>query len=111
MIISQPSNTTVSENMPVTLNCTVKASANSMYHKLVWREGDAYVQSDDHYSLSSSQFDSSMNTQQYFLTIHQVVSPAAYTCELLSTSYKVIGSKTQHIFVEKGEVCPEYIYM
>lgn len=101
-ISSQPSNVSISINMSVTLNCTVKTSANLKPHdyKLLWMEGDGFVQSSDYYSLWTES--SGTNIQHHYLIIHQVVNPATYTCTLLSTSYQVMDSKTQHIFLEKG---------
>ena len=95
--------------MPVRLNCTVQASAHSRYHKLVWLEGDAFIPSGDHrYSMWSSQFDYSSNTQDYFLTIRRVVCPASYRCALMSTSGKIIDSNTIRVDVTESKHCLDY---
>ena len=66
-------------------------------------KGDAFVTGNG-YSIESTQFDSNTNTQNHYLTIHKA-SPGAYTCMLLSTTRKVIDTKTQHVVTES-----EYYY-
>ena len=83
--------------MPVKLNCTVKTNVESKY-KLIWMKGDEFVTENGH-SVESTQFDSNTTTQNHFLTIHKA-SPGAYTCMLISTTSKVIDSKTQHVATE-----------
>ena len=83
--------------MPVKLKCTVKTNVQSNY-KLIWMKGDEFVTGNG-YSIESTQFDNNTNTQNHFLTIHKA-SPGAYTCMLLSTTRKVIDSKTQHVVTE-----------
>ena len=86
------------------LNCTVMANNHSKYHKLLWLEGDTFIPSGDvHYSMWSSQFDCDTETQDHYLIICRVVHPAAYTCALMSTSGKIIDSKTHYIFVTEGK--------
>ena len=103
-IISSPSNITISENMPVRLNCTVKASASLRYHKLVWVEGDTFVPSGDHrYSMWASPFNYSTNTQNYFLVIRQATCPAAYTCRLVSASGKETDSISHYVHVTESK--------
>lgn len=90
--------------MPVRLNCTVKASVHLRHHKLVWLEGDAFVPSGDHhYSMSSSKFDYSTNTQDNFLVIRQATCPAAYTCALISASGKETDSVTHYVHVTESK--------
>ena len=90
--------------MPVRLNCTVMANDHSKYHKLLWLEGDAFIPSGDiDYSMWSSQFDCDTETQDHYLTIRRVVWPTAYTCALVSTSGKIIDSKTHYVSVDEGK--------
>ena len=97
MILPMPLNITTFENMPVKLRCTVKTNVQSKY-QLIWMKGDEFVTGNG-YSIESTQFDSINNTQNHFLTIHKV-SPGDYTCMLISTTRKIIDSKTQHVTTE-----------
>ena len=98
-ILPTPSNITAYEDMPVKLKCTVKTNFQSKY-KLIWMKGDAFVTGSG-YSIESTQFDSNTDAQlqHHYLTIHKA-SPGAYTCMLISTSRKVIDTKTQHVVTE-----------
>ena len=100
--IFTPSNTTTIKNIPVTINCTVTTNINSNYYKLLWVEKDSFVQSDNHYTTWSTQSDDGMVTHHH-LTIHRVVSTAAYTCKLINAQGTTIDSKTQHVIVSEGE--------
>ena len=92
-----PSNVTTFEGLPVKLNCTIQTNGPSKF-KLVWMKGDAFITGNG-YSIESTAFDSKTNTQNHYLTIHRA-SPGAYTCKLISTSMKVIDTKTQHVVTE-----------
>ena len=83
--------------MPVKLNCTVKTDVQSKY-KLIWMKGDVFVTGNG-YSIESTEFNKNTNIQNHFLTIHKA-SPGAYTCIVISTTRKVIDSKTQHVVTE-----------
>lgn len=93
--------------MVVTLNCTVVTTIQSKYDfKLLWVEGDTFLQSDHpHYSIWSTQFDNNTrNFQHHYLTIRRMVTSTSYTCMLLNTSGKVIDTKTHHVLVSEGEL-------
>ena len=93
------------ENMQLRLNCTIMARAYSKYYKLVWLKGDTFVSFGDLcYLMWSSEFHcDANNTQESFLAIRRVVCPATYNCALMSTTGKIVDSKTYHIFVTKGK--------
>ena len=104
-ILATPLNITAFEGMPVKLKCTVKTSAQLRYYKLIWMKEGLFLTSSD-YSVESMQFRNGTNIENHYLTIHKATM-GAYTCTLVSTSWKVIDAKTQHI-ITKSE---HFIYM
>ena len=97
IILPTPVNITTFEDMPVKLKCTVVTNVQSKY-KLIWMKGDVFVNGNG-YSIESIEFNNNTNIQNHFLTIHKA-SPGAYTCMVISTTRKVIDSKTQHVVTE-----------
>ena len=101
-ILPTPLNIITFEGMPLKLNCIVMAKIQPEYYKLIWMKGDDFLPGSG-YSVESTTFDNnSTNTQNYYLTI-QKASPGDYTCVLISTTRKVIDTKTQHVVTESED--------